>query len=398
MNDTSPTEESIREQLRALDDRVSAAATEGDLDTIEEELEEVKDTVESADFSGTDDESPPDDITDAIEQLGENIEAKRGPYPEEIIDTIDTVATTIQSSEWTESGLNQVRQSVAGFLNRLAGVDTIYADDPPEEIAAALREAGDAIGSVGLDPDEDSEEINALLSLIEGVNTDLEEAEKWDDLSVREQLAGKGFYDIVEHRKDFPPELTAIKRYEEQGDAESILLAFEMLDSEFMQRHCMEALGRLGAEEAVEELIPLANRRNETAIEALGKIGSPDAVDALTRHIDSGGSLAITSLIALGEIGNSKAIDSIQEQLLEAESPEVRSAAARALGMIGDPQVTDTLVGVLDSEDKGNVRGSAAWALRQIQTSAALEQASRYTDDHAYLVEVEANKAADALY
>jgi HEAT repeat protein len=68
--------------------------------------------------------------------------------------------------------------------------------------------------------------------------------------------------------------------------------------------------------------------------------------------------------------------------------------AARALGLIGDTRAIEPLSDVLSEDEDDSVRASAAWALRQIGTERALDVASEYTDDDAYLVQAEAEKAA----
>jgi HEAT repeat protein len=49
-----------------------------------------------------------------------------------------------------------------------------------------------------------------------------------------------------------------------------------------------------------------------------------------------------------------------------------------------------------DSEDE-TVRAAAGWALRQIGTREALEAAAEHGDDRSYLVQHEAERAADSL-
>jgi len=68
--------------------------------------------------------------------------------------------------------------------------------------------------------------------------------------------------------------------------------------------------------------------------------------------------------------------------------------AARSLGLLGDTRAIQPLSDILEDDDGDTVRASAAWALRQIGTERALEVAGEYTDDRAYLVQAEAEKAA----
>ncbi len=88
--------------------------------------------------------------------------------------------------------------------------------------------------------------------------------------------APRGLYDVLDHVKDFPPEWHALKVHEKRGDVDYILLAYDSLDSDFMEEHCLEALERMGPEEATEPMLAQANRRNQAAMRILGKIGVAD--------------------------------------------------------------------------------------------------------------------------
>ena len=88
--------------------------------------------------------------------------------------------------------------------------------------------------------------------------------------------------------------------------------------------------------------------------------------------------------------------DHLHAALSAAENDEVRSVAARALGLLGDTRAVAPLADALETDDSDEVRASAAWALRQVGTEDALDEAAQYTDDRAYLVQAEAEKAAGA--
>jgi HEAT repeat protein len=79
------------------------------------------------------------------------------------------------------------------------------------------------------------------------------------------------------------------------------------------------------------------------------------------------------------------------------DNDQVRPYAARALGLIGDTRAIDPLSDALESDDSDAVRAAAAWALRQIGTEPALEAAADHVDDRAYVVQYEAQQAADRL-
>ncbi|MEF8868564.1 MAG: HEAT repeat domain-containing protein, partial [Haloarculaceae archaeon] len=76
---------------------------------------------------------------------------------------------------------------------------------------------------------------------------------------------------------------------------------------------------------------------------------------------------------------------------------EVRSAAATALGHIGDTRAVAPLADVLADDETDSVRAAAARALNAIGTERALEEAAGYVEDRSYVVQVEAEKAAEAL-
>jgi HEAT repeat protein len=168
------------------------------------------------------------------------------------------------------------------------------------------------------------------------------------------------------------------------------------MDSDFMERHCMEVLEKLGPEEALDEMQQRAQRRDKAAIRILGKIGSEEPVETLVDYVDadSDPELQKATFRALGEIGSQEATQPLANKLV-ADSEDTRSRAARALGLLGDTRAISPLADVLaDEEEADRVRASAAWALNQIGTEAALEEVSGYVDDRAFIVQAEAEKVA----
>lgn len=409
MTDEAPTVDALQERLDDLDGRLDAAETEADLDEIEADLDALEADIEDADLPEPEDEDetpPEDELTDALSDLTDTLEEQRGPYAEDVADEITTAASTIENGDWTDDGAAEAHAAVEAFRaaasDHLEGLPTLNDADERDELVEAGSETLEATVSVvedaGLDPDDDAETIAALLDTTAALADDLDDAEEWGDLSVREQLAGRGFYDVLDHRKDFPPEWNAIKIYEKRGEPEKILLAYDLLDSEFMERHCLEALERMGPAEALDEMETLAQRRDEQAISVLGTIGSEAAVDTIIDYVDADSTpnLQKTTITALGEIGSEEAVQPIANQLV-ADNEDVRSVAARGLGLIGDTRAIEPLAEVLETDDSDRVRASAAWALLQIGTERALETASEYEDDRAYLVQAEAEKASAAF-
>jgi len=270
------------------------------------------------------------------------------------------------------------------------------------DLAAELEHVAEIIADTDLDPDEDAETIATLLSGVEELSDALEDAEEWDDLTVRKKLDAQGFYDVLtpKNKKDYPVEWGAVKLYEKaymDGDEDAvgmILLALEKFESDFMEENVLDSLERIAPPEAFDEMHQRAQKRNQHPVRILGRIGDERAVDTLVEFVD-GGDIALrkTTLRALGAIGSEEATQPIANQLVD-DNPEVRSTAARALGLVGDTRAIDPLADVLAEDDADEVRASAAWALNQIGTERALEVAAEYADDRSYIVQVEAEKAA----
>jgi hypothetical protein len=400
-----------------LDDAESsleAAETEAELDEVEATLDDIEADLEDADLpepsaegeeDGDDDEAedPRVDLEDRLAGLREDLEAQRGPYAADVEEIVEGEAGTLRDSEWTDDGADEAVAAVATFLESAdehVDIEATAGDDV-ESAAEALESAAFTIGSAGLDAEEDADTIAALLEDAETLQDDLEAAEVWSDLSVREQLAAEGFYEPVnsENRKDFPPEWSAIKAFARDGEVEPLLLALDKLgDSDFMEEYVFEQLVWLGrdAAPAFEEMHQRSQKRNKPPIRILGNIANDDACETLHEFIEDDGDVALQKVVlrALGEIGSEESTQPVAQRL-EAESEAVRSAAARSLGLIGDTRAIDPLSDVLDDgEEADQVRASAAWALRQIGTQGAFDVLADHADDQSYIVQAEAQKAA----
>jgi HEAT repeat protein len=407
---TTVTVEDLDERLDDAEAALEEAETEADLDEVEATVDEVEADIEAADLPEPDEdeeeeEEPPSErLRGRVEDLRDDIKEQRGPYAEDVATDVDDAAARVRETRWTDDGIGEVRETVASFLDDDAEHVEVRGDVGDDAAADALADllddAASAVEDAGLDPDGDAETVAALVEAADALADGLDDAEEWDDLSVREKLDVQGFYDRLtpENRKDFPPELTAIRVAEAENDPEPILMGLDYFESDFMEENCIDALRRLGPEEAFEEMHARAQKRDRPAIEVLGKIGDDRAVETLVEFIQDEGNppLQKTTLRALGEIGSEEATQDVANRLV-AEDPEVRGHAARALGRIGDARGVEPLADALDEDDADEVRGAAAWALVQIGTETALETAAEYTDDRAYLVQHEAEKAADAL-
>lgn len=392
------TPDSLRERLDGIRQRLEAADSEADLDEVETAIEHLESDIEAADLPEPDDEDetgPAEEIATDVEDVRSDLEEHRGPYAEDVGDVLSDVASTIEDTRWTDNGAATLADAVGAFVES-AGA-TLPAAHIGEgdrgthpETVTAVKEA---IEGSDLDPDQDAEVIADLLDAAETLAAAVDDAEQWDDLTIREILDEEGFYDVLDHRKDFPPEWQAIKIYERDNEPEPILRALELFDSEFMEKHCLDALKRLGAAAALDDMLQRAERRDQPAIEVLGKIADDEPVEMLAEYAatDSNPQLQKVSLRALGEIGNEEATQAVADRLAT-ENDEVRSQAARALGLIGDTRAVEPLTTVLAEDDADNVRASAAWALTQIGTEHALSAVREYTDDPAYIVQAEAEK------
>ena len=400
--------EAFESRLDDLDAALDAAETEPDLDDVEADADAFEADLEDAAFpvpEPEDDEEPEDPkepLEDRLSDIRDGIEDQRGPYGEDVQSDAADAAGQVRDTRWTRDGKPDVRAAVETFLETASGeLDEAFEIDDDEEaaMAEAIETVGETAADGRLDADEDAETIAALLEAVEELDSALDAAEEWADLEIAEQLSREGFYDRLtpETRKDFPPELGVVRIAEAENDPERILMALDSLDSDFMQENCIDALRRLGPEEALEPMQALAQRREQGAIEVLGKIGDERAVETLIDFVDSGNPpLQKVTIRALGEIGSDEASQEIANAMAD-ESADVRSIAARALGLIGDTRAIEPLSAKLADEDEADeVRASAAWALVRIGTERALEAAAEYDDDRAYTVQHEAEIARDA--
>ncbi len=394
------------ERLDAAEADLAAAETESDLDAVEAELDAIAEDLEAADLPEPDDEDeedPAEEFESRLSDLRDQLEEQRGPYAEDVVAEVEDVGSEIADTRWTETGETELVNVVDAFAETVArtlDVDVEVRTEDTDALAATLDDVADAVASAGLDPDEDADTVADLVAAADDLVAGVEDAEAWDDLSVREKLQAEGFYDVLgQKHKDYPPELSALKEWEQRDEGEMILLALDHLgDSGFMEGHCLDALERTGHPAAFDEMERRAGKRDKDAVTILGKIGDERALDTILEYVDADSDRRLQSvtLRALGEIGSEEATQAVANKLVS-ESETVRSQAARTLGLIGDARAVEPLSVMLDEDDSGTVRASAAWALVQIGTQSALEAAAEYADDRSYLVEAEAAAAERAL-
>ena len=407
------TEESLTEYLDEIETALADAETEADLDDVEALLDDAENALADADLPEPDEDDedaddPRGDLEDRIETLREDLSDARGPYADDVVDAIDAAADTLADTEWTADGRVDAADAVGVFVDdATVAVDATVTvdDDGIEALTDALGAVADAVDDAGLDPDDDADTIAELLDATDALSDALEAAEEWDDLETHEQLRAQGYYDVLGHYKDFPVEWAALKEHETRGNVDMILLALDSLQSDFMERHCLEAFERMGkrgkTEASLEELLGRAGKRDRFAIRILGKMAADEAVDTLVEYVDeaSNPQLQKTTFKALGEIGATEAVQPLANQLdPDGDTDElVRPHAARALGLIGDTRAVDPLADALAEDDSDDLRAAAAWALRQIGTQDALETVAEYVDERSFIVQTEAEKAKTTL-
>lgn len=394
----------LETRLDDLEAEIDATETEATLDEVESSLADLENDIEQAAFQDTteDEDDHKAELTDRVADLSESIEKKRGPYVEEVAEELQATADTIRSKELTEEGLEAVGTAVDECLETVESSlerSVSRHSDTAAGIAEELTEVAGRIESSGLDPDDDEEQIEQLLTVVGTLRSTTDEARVFEDLEIREQLRRQGFYDVLEpiNMRDFPPEWNAIKIYEKRGEPEPILDAMGKFDSDFMEDNILDSLEHFAPPEAFEQVHQLAQRRNRQPVRILGRIGDERACDTLVDFL-GGGSIELekTALQALGSIGSEDTTEPVAQRLV-ADEASVRSTTARTLGLIGDTRAIEPLGDVLAEDESDNVRASAAWALVQIGTKRALKLAADYEDDAAYIVQTEAKKAVEAL-
>ena len=353
--------EAFERRLESVSETIEAAETEGDLDEVEATLEEIEADLEAAEIpvpepadEEEEPEDPKEDLEDELGDLRSAIEDERGPYDTDVVDGIDDVRGTVSDTRWAAEGETELVPGVQEYLDETAGIlDAEFGEavPDPEELAVTLESVIEAVEAADLHPDEDAETIQNLLAATDTLGDAVDAATAWTDLEVRERLHREGFYEPLEgaKHKDFPPEWSALKAWEKRGNVEMVVLLLELMgDTDYITRHCIEALEYMGDDEGLEPLLNLANRRNLNAIDAIGKIGADAGIDAIEGHAEGGRQVELQarSLRALGAIGSEETTGLVADQLV-ADSERIQTAAARALGMIGDPRAIDPLADCL---------------------------------------------------
>jgi HEAT repeat protein len=140
-----------------------------------------------------------------------------------------------------------------------------------------------------------------------------------------------------------------------------------------LRMHAAKALGALGDERAIRPLIPLlmdpvkAVRVDTT--EALARIGRAALASLLAALRHEEWILRLHACEALGKMGAEDAIEPLASVMLTDRDAAVRQDAARALGGIGSPRGLDPLIAALQDLD---VRPFAAEALGKLKDPRAI--------------------------
>ncbi|WP_277552994.1 HEAT repeat domain-containing protein [Halobaculum limi] len=399
--------EDLEARLDEAAEALEAAETEADLDDVEADLDDIEADLERADLPEPDEDDedaddPREELESRLSDLRDDLETQRGPYAADVVDDVEGVQGTLRDTRWTEAGEADLPGVVDAFFadagEALDAEVSRDGDDDPESLADSLDTVTEAIEDAALDADEDADTIASLLEATDALETGVDDAEEWDDLETHEKLQAQGFYDVLGHYKDFPPELSALKEHEQRGNVEMVLLALDSLQSDFMEEHCLDALTRMGDQGAFEAMHQRAQKRDQPAIRALGKMAAEDAVETLVEYVDSDSNPTLQKVTfkALGEIGHADAVQPLANKLAM-DDDEVRPYAARALGLIGDTRAVEPLADAAADDESDSVRAAALWALRQIGTEEALEAAAEHADDRVFIVQTEGEKARDEL-
>ncbi|NEP73705.1 MAG: hypothetical protein F6K25_16045 [Okeania sp. SIO2G4] len=172
-------------------------------------------------------------------------------------------------------------------------------------------------------------------------------------------------------------------------------------DSDFnIREKAAEALGKIGSKTVVPELISLLKDPDAVvcsrAAEALGKIGSETAIPGLISLLKDSNSYVLSRAAeALGKIGSETAIPGLIP-LLEDLDSVVCSFAAEALGKIGSETAIPGLIQLTEYSDS-DVRSRAAEALGKIGSETAISGLIIFLEDSEFYVRNTAVKALSKI-
>jgi HEAT repeat protein len=117
----------------------------------------------------------------------------------------------------------------------------------------------------------------------------------------------------------------------------------------FVRKTAASALGEIGDRAGVPALVERVRRERDSevraaAVIALGAIGDPSATAALRERLSDGDAFVRREAVrALGRVGAAEALPDIVARLREDREAEVRRRAAEALGALGDERAREAL-------------------------------------------------------
>ena len=139
-------------------------------------------------------------------------------------------------------------------------------------------------------------------------------------------------------------------------------------------------------------------RVREESAKALGRLGDEDAVENILDLLDDENSYVVeASLKSLGKLGDVSVVDELSEKLDDREA-SIRIASAEALGEIGEEDAVDQLLGRLEVEDNPRVLWSISDALSECDEGSAdrlKEKMEEQVDERKYALAVAMGKLGD---
>lgn len=159
----------------------------------------------------------------------------------------------------------------------------------------------------------------------------------------------------------------------------------------------LEALGRIGGEQAVATLSTALNESDprvvEEAARGLGKLKVKDAVPALQTLAAKGGNLGQTAIEALGEIGDKRAVSAL-EQTLKSTDRYVEVQSLYGLAKLGQRQRIKDLEKLLEGDPgERGVAIMAAFYLVKLDRNSGLQYLDalvKKNDEHVGVLAAEA--------
>jgi len=313
-----------------------------------------------------------------------------------VIDAIEAAASTLEDTEWTADGRDDAADAVDAFVEEASesvAVDAFPEHDDLDELIAALDAVAEAVADADLDPDADAETIAALIDATDGLEAGLDDAEEWDDLETHEQLRAQGGTTTCSATtRDFPVEWSALKEHEARGNVDMILLALNSLESDFMERHCLEAferMGKRGKTEASWRSFSAARKRDQFAIRILGKMAAEEATETLVEFVSEDSNPQLQKIVFKARRDRRRGGGPAARGPARSRgghrgprAPPRRPCARTHWRHPRDRPLADALA----EDDSDDVRAAAGWALRQIGTREAIETVAEYADEHSFIV------------